>query len=386
MKLRFQPELVFLNDGDMGDERTGRLLLLSVGYGQGHHSAAAALAEQYEHEGWVCRTVDVCAEAQPAVFRCTQMFYEFCVRRAPWLWGVTYSLTDTADWARMVKRPLFARVLKYTQELLQDWKPDLIICTYPLFAYILDELRHRGVQVAPYALVVTDAREISRPWLRSAAELVLVPDCGSGRMLRDRYASSAGTVIAAGFPVRCCFVPAADRRAPDKQELRILYGAYRQTQGVVNDITALLSAFPQLRLTVLAGQRAEMLERRFLPECTAGRLKVLRETREMHRLMRDCHFYIGKAGAATMFECYAANVPLLVNFILPGQEQGNLELLLEDAAGCHVESTAHLVATLSRLLENEAAGWRRLCASMRASGRSGSAARIAGIIRDKFRV
>ena len=139
-------------------------------------------------------------------------------------------------------------------------------------------------------------------------------------------------------------------------------------------------------MTVLAGSRMRILQRRFCAECAAGRLVVLRESESMHQLLRESHFYIGKAGAATMFECYASNVPLLVNFILPGQEQGNLELLLEDAAGCHVESTAHLIATLNRLLENESAGWCSLCASMQASGRSGSAARIAGIIRDKFRV
>ena len=131
----------------MSDNRARRLLLLSVGYGQGHHSAAAALAEQFEHDGWVSRTVDVCAEAQPIAFRCTQKFYELCVRRAPWLWGVTYSLTDTADWARMVKRPLFAGLLRYMHELLSSWEPDLIICTYPLFAYMLDALKERGVLV-----------------------------------------------------------------------------------------------------------------------------------------------------------------------------------------------------------------------------------------------
>ena len=128
----------------MRSERARRLLLLSVGYGQGHHSAAAALAEQFGHDGWVSRTVDVCAEAQPVAFRCTQKFYELCVRRAPWLWGVTYSLTDTADWARMVKRPLFAGLLRYTHELLSSWEPDLIICTYPLFAYMLDALKEKG--------------------------------------------------------------------------------------------------------------------------------------------------------------------------------------------------------------------------------------------------
>lgn len=363
-----------------------RLLLLSVGYGQGHHSAAAALAERFSDDAWVCRTVDVCAESQPRVFRCTQKFYEFCVRRAPWLWGVTYSLTDTADWAGLVKHSIFAQVLKYTQELLLDWNPDFIICTYPLFAYILDELKERGGHVAPYALVVTDAREISRPWLRSAAELILVPDAGSRRMVMERYALAGNRVMAPGFPVKGCFTPSPERRAPDEQKLNILYGAYRQTQGVVNDVAAMLSAFPQLKLTVLAGNREPELRRRFRKECAAARLEILKETTQMHGLLKESHFYIGKAGAATMFECYASNVPMLVNFILPGQEQGNLELLLEDAVGCHVESTAHLVATLSRLLENEAAGWHRLCASIQSAGRAGASARISCIIRDKYRI
>lgn len=368
----------------MRSERARRLLLLSVGYGQGHHSAAAALAEQFGHDGWVSRTVDVCAEAQPVAFRCTQKFYELCVRRAPWLWGVTYSLTDTADWARMVKRPLFAGLLRYTHELLSSWEPDLIICTYPLFAYMLDALKERGVQVPPYTMLVTDAREISRPWMRSAAELVLVPDEGSRRMVMDRYALGGDTVLAPGFPVKSRFAPAQHRPAPDSENLRILYGAYRRTQGVVNDVSAMLAAFPQLRMTVLAGSRMRILQRRFSAECAAGRLVVLRESESMHQLLRESHFYIGKAGAATMFECYASNVPLLVNFILPGQEQGNLELLLEDAAGCHVESTAHLVNTLRRMLEHDAAGWRRMCAAMQSADRSRAAARIARIICHRF--
>ena len=90
------PELVFLNAG-MESGRTKRLLVLSIGYGQGHHSAGAAIAEYYSSTGWEARMVDACSEACPFLFRLTQEFYRFCVRRAPWLWGVTYSLTDTAD-------------------------------------------------------------------------------------------------------------------------------------------------------------------------------------------------------------------------------------------------------------------------------------------------
>lgn len=361
-----------------------RLLLLSVGYGQGHHSAAAAIAEQYGAEGWDCRMLDVCAAAHPAFFRLSQCFYRFCVRKAPWLWGITYSLTDTANWARMVRSVCFGSLLDYLKCLLSDWEPALIICTYPLFAYMLDELSLRGFAIPPYALVVTDAREISRPWMRSLAPLVMLPDEGSANMVKDRYALDSDIVRTTGFPVRAEFKPDSLRRAPDAGCLRILYGAYRQTQGVKNDIAAMLSAFPGLHLVVLAGSRSSYLQHVFAEECASGRLVIMEETNQMHLLLQRCHFYIGKAGAATMFECYSSAVPVLINYTLPGQEQGNLELLLEDGAGYHVESTAHLVATLNKLLQNEASGWKLLCSSMKSASRAGGAKCVVETVRCKF--
>lgn len=370
----------------MGKLPKRKLLLLSVGYGKGHHSAAAALAEHYAGNGWQTYTHDVCELAQPQMFRHTQLFYAFCVRRAPWLWGITYALTDTADWSRLIHSPLLRPVVKCLRYKLVETAPDLIICTYPLFAYMLDELHNRGELHCPYVVVVTDAREISRPWMRSRSPLVFVPDAGSRDMVIERYALPDDRVIAAGFPVRRSFVPSGSRFTPQENSVRVLYGAYRQYDGVVNDIDAMLEAFPLMELTVIAGGYARKLQRNFKRYCEAGQLRILRETESIADLLRESHIYIGKAGAATMFECYASEVPMLVNFTLPGQEQGNLELLLEDGAGCHVESTTHLVDTLHRLLCNGAAGWSQLRERMVAARRRNAASCIAAAIEDKFKV
>lgn len=364
----------------MESGRAKRLLVLSIGYGQGHHSAGAAIAEYYSSTGWEARMVDACSEACPFLFRLTQEFYRFCVRRAPWLWGVTYSLTDTADWARLVRNPFFAPVVRRLSDVLQEYQPNLIICTYPLFAYMLDELR----PAAPYAVVVTDAQEISRPWMLSQAGLVTVPDEESCWMVRERYGLECGTVVAAGFPVLRAFTPSAGRATPDETCLRVLYGAYRRPGGVVADVAALLQEFPQMKLTVLAGLHEQRLLKRFAPYCRSGRLTVLRETTDMPSLLPENHFYIGKAGAATMFECYAANVPVIVNFTLPGQEQGNLQLLLQDGAGCHAESTSHLVQVLKKLLADDAAGWHALCVAMRRARRVRATVNIAAAIERRF--
>lgn len=354
-----------------------RLLLLSVGYGQGHHSAAAALAEHYTALGWDTRQVDICEKTQPALFGVTQRFYDFCVQRAPWMWGITYSLTGTADWAYMVRLPLMRRVLKGLEAELEEYRPDLIICTYPLFAYMLDELKARHKTVPPYAVVVTDALEISRPWMRSKAALVLLPDEASLQRMQERYALPEEGVAAAGFPVRRAFVPYEDRVAPDEASFRVVYGAYRRTGGVINDVEALLAEYPQMQLTVIAGARVHRFRRYFERYGESGRVRIISSTPCMHELLAQSHLYIGKAGAATLFECYATHVPVLVNFTLPGQEQGNLELLLQDGAGCHVESTAHLMATIKSLLRNHAAGWCALSQRMKSLHRADGAARIA---------
>ena len=382
-----QPELVFLYCVNMSVQNHGkRLLILSVGYGKGHHSAAAALSEYYESIGWQTLITDACAEGYPRCFRLTQVFYDCCVRFLPWLWRVTYDLTDTADWARLVRLPVLRNIVRSLRSQMDAFKPDLVICTYPLFAYVLDLLRTEGGCRTPYAVVVTDAREISRPWMCSDARLFVVPDEGSRLSVVNRYALSVDRVIAAGFPVRRGFRPSFKDDVPSSDKLSVVYGAYRQSRGVERDVDAMFAAFPQLQLTIIAGHRANLFRKRFRRYEEAGRLTVVQATDNMAELLASSHFYIGKAGAATLFECYACMVPILINYTLPGQEQGNLELILEEGVGCHVESTEHLIVTLHRLLKDDASGWRSLRGAMKTADRTSAVNRIAMAINQVFGV
>lgn len=353
-----------------------RVLICSVGYGQGHHAAAAALAEECEARGYACRVCDPCALARPRIFRLTQAFYRFCVRRMPWLWGVTYAQTDTANWRKAVDMPLLRAVKHRLQRLLQEEEPDIVFCTYPLYAYMLDALHAEGLFHGCYAVVVTDALEISRPWLQSQTPLLFVPDADSAAKVRAPFGLGADVVSPAGFPVRQAFSPGSSMQVPTPSNLRLVFGAYRSTRDVVRSVRALLGAFPKARVTLLAGDRTarlrSLLRREFSPEQVA----VISSTDRMSELFASSHLYIGKTGAATMFECYAARLPMLVNFALPGQEQGNLELLTRDGAGFYAESPAELVHAVRFLLADGAAEWNRLRTAMAAAGYDGAAARI----------
>ncbi len=369
----------------MPADKQKRVLLLSVGYGEGHHAAAGAAAEEFARRGWqVCRR-DICAECHPRFFRLTQRFYQFCVRRAPWLWGITYARADKADWSEAVRRPPLRACVELLAEHLRAFEPDAIVCTYPLFAFMVDLLREEGMQLPPCYVVVTDSLEISRAWMVNKANLFCMPDEHSARLMRLRYGLPEARVPVCSFPVRAEFRLAEARQAPSPASLRIVYAAYAPQPRVVADVRALLALYPHAHITLLAGERAGALHRSLRAEAATPSLDILTRCEEMPALFARSHLYIGKAGAATMYEAYSSGLPCIVNYALPGQEQGNLRLLLRDGAGLFVETSPGLIRALRKLMSRGATGWSELAAAMRRSGRSHGAERLADIIEQHLR-
>lgn len=364
----------------MNKER--KALLLSVGYGRGHHSAAKALADELTRRCWCTRVADVCATSHPRLFRLTQLFYLFCVRRAPRLWGSLYKWLGTADWPSLISQPVLQGCLEELRTELEQEAPDLVICTYPLFAFMLDYLaREEGILI-PYAVVVTDALSISRPWVLSQAPLICLPDELSLASVQQEFDLPAERLVATGFPVRAAFSPGVrDIPGAEGKGLHIVYAAHATPARVRADVQAMLKEWPHMQLSIVAEERKGLLLD--LLHLAPG-VQLYAADQDMAALLRTAHIYVGKAGAASVFEAYSAEVPVLVNYALPGQEQGNLQLLERDKAGQYVENTDALLQALRRLLQDSAAGWREACAAMRRAGRSGGASRIADALERRF--
>ena len=73
---------------------------------------------------------------------------------------------------------------------------------------------------------------------------------------------------------------------------------------------------------------------------------------------------ISKAGGATPQESINALCPLLVSQIVPGQEEGNYELIRRNEAGALAETPAEIVTMLQRASANNAALWRHWRANL----------------------
>ncbi|MDB4808863.1 hypothetical protein OAG85_02925, partial [Verrucomicrobiales bacterium] len=93
--------------------------------------------------------------------------------------------------------------------------------------------------------------------------------------------------------------------------------------------------------------------------------------KDVSKLMHEHHLTLTKAGGATVSETLGAQCPTLLNYVVPGQEEGNAELLKRSDCGRRINDSSELPTALSEILVNDqAAVWHRYRANLKAMNRA----------------
>jgi processive 1,2-diacylglycerol beta-glucosyltransferase len=139
---------------------------------------------------------------------------------------------------------------------------------------------------------------------------------------------------------------------------RVLYIINSGTIGAETTARRLLQQ-PDWEVTCAVG-RDDSLRRR-LERAAAGRAvpaKILGWTDRIPELLMTHHALISKAGGATTQEAIAAKCPMIVNQIVPGQEEGNYELLRRHGIGGFASDPEAILNLLHGAFSNGGRIWR----------------------------
>ena len=77
----------------------------------------------------------------------------------------------------------------------------------------------------------------------------------------------------------------------------------------------------------------------------------------MPELMMSHHLVISKAGGAIVQEAIAARCPMIVNQVIPGQEEGNAELIWRFGLGAMAEKNTEVAELVENAFAKKAAQW-----------------------------
>jgi UDP-N-acetylglucosamine:LPS N-acetylglucosamine transferase len=300
------------------------------------------------------------------------------IDRLPRVWSAVYELLDRTPLIHGLAK-MQVPVRRRLRQLIAEVQPEIVVSVYPLFPYLLNAL-FPPEKPRPFQLytVVTDSITINSAWHRSPSDLYFVPNEDSAAVMREAGVP-AERLRVLGFPVARRFArDRPERVAPEKDVPRVLFmiNAGKRTAPAI--VERLLRA-PGLRLTITVGKDEEL--RTTIEETVraSGRTdaEILGWIPNMPELLMTHHLLIGKAGGAAVQETIAASTPMIVTHVVPGQEEGNARLLVQNGCGAVRETPEEIFAEIESLFADGARRWHEWESALARLSRPDAAARIA---------
>jgi processive 1,2-diacylglycerol beta-glucosyltransferase len=307
------------------------ILVLTAGFGDGHNTAAASVAEAMRRSlpGEHVLVSDLVSEVQPRTAAVLKNLYQVAITHLPWAWSALYRMLAKSDLdpkQNAWMRPLLTGLMKQ----IEEFKPRVIVSTYPLYAGLLATLRQQ-MEVPPLVTVITDSTSVHPIWLMAPSDLYCVSDVETDDVILKMGVPPAKTRIT-GFPVSLQFAESLPEELPCRSGQRILYLPSTPARHVAATLEALRPLIEQgVKLTIPVGKHRSRLYhalRRYNDSIPEGALDIIGWTTRIPELLRTHDVVVCKAGGAILHEVMAARTPAVIDYVVPGQEEGNADYLL----------------------------------------------------------
>lgn len=355
-----------------------RILIISASAGGGHVTAARAieqsLAEKIENgQRLAVEHIDLLTFSTALYKMIYHDIYLYMAKKTPLLYGYIFTTSDQMKRQqkpdavrRFIDSINSRRFRKYILE--KPW--DVIVSTHYLPSQLICELKRRGKPVAPLMTVTTDYG-LHAYWILPECEYYIVAD-DYNRVHLQTMGIPPERIYNFGIPVLPAFGQAKDPTA-----LRAKYGLSSDLPVVlllaggfgVSPIEQIVGWLENSKLSfqlIAVTGRNKKLYRSLRDSARRSRLaiKVVGFTDAMDEYMKCSDIVITKPGGLTTAEAMACGLPVMVINPIPGQEDMNSDMLLENGAGVKAEHLIDVPYKLEQVLSHP----RRL-ASLKSAAR-----------------
>lgn len=333
-----------------------RVLILSVAVGAGHMRTAEALKEAVKilYPGAEIRILDTFRYASPFLGKMVLGAYMEMLKKLPFLYGLLYSQAGRgkplsgkgkAGFSHIINIAAAPRLVK----CINDFKPEIIVCTHAFPLGIVSFLKKKGVFRGPLFAIITDYDVHSFYIFPEVDDYIvgsedLIPQCLA-------FGIDPGCVHATGIPIHSQFMARHDKvllrqqigLKPDLPVVLLMGGGLGM--GSIDTMFKTLGSSNRCQLICVAGVNAVL--RKKLDNMAwdmSCQVKIYGFVDNIHELMAASDFMVGKAGGLACAEAMALGLPIFIVDPLPGQEVRNAEFM--NAAGAGVRINAANLATV----------------------------------------
>ncbi|NDJ85593.1 MAG: galactosyldiacylglycerol synthase [Chloroflexi bacterium] len=354
-----------------------RVLFLMSDTGGGHRAAARSIQAAMESlypDNYTYDIVDVFRDYTPFPFKHMPEIYPFWVTHSSFTWWLGYVLTDGPKRSRWWLNLFYMAWRGGFHRLFEEHEADIVVCVHSLLnRAALRVLYQTMSNPPPFVTVVTDLVSTPLFWYQKREDLCLVATQKAyerGLKMGLRYDQLKRT----GLPVHPDFVnsltdkhTAREALGWDHDQLTVLMVSGGDGMGPVYHTARAIDAQQlDIQLAIVAG-RNESLQRKLESSSWNQPTHIYPFVNYMAQLMAASDILITKAGPSTIAEACVAGLPMILKGKIPGQEDGNVDLVVENGAGVYAprphqvaEALAEWVGGPPERLDAHAAAAKRL--------------------------
>jgi processive 1,2-diacylglycerol beta-glucosyltransferase len=341
-----------------------RILILSASAGAGHVRAAEAIERAIiqMRAARDVRHVDTLDYTNRVFRNLYSKAYLEMVNSAPDVLGWLYDYLDQ-PWKNERRRLALDRLnTRPFVKLLEQYEPEMTICTHFLPAEIISWLKAKRRLASRQAIVVTDF-DMHAMWLCHHYEQYFVA-LDETRVHMEKLGIPPEKITVSGIPIDPVFAEMKDKSMmrdkhglkPDRTTILVSAGGFG-VGSIENVITSLLELRHAAQVVAISGRNEELRER--LQALVSGRppeshvdVRVVGYTTEMDEYMAAADFMLGKPGGLTTSEALAKGLVLVIVNPIPGQEERNSDHLLEEGVAIRCNNLPALAHKIDRLLDD----------------------------------
>lgn len=335
-------------------------LILSITAGQGHNQTAMVLSDHFNREGIECKYLDVYKYINPVLSDSVNRIYLMSTKTIPKIYGGVYRMAEKrsiqADiGSRGIGRLTNSVLSRSLIKLINSEKPDFIICTHIFAALLVTYISSIEFLGAKTIGVVTDFT-IHPYWEDSLMDYYITAS-ESLTIQGVKKGFPESKFVPLGIPIASKFATKLDKDTarqklglPDRRTILVMSGSMG-FGNVINEISALDKLDMDFQIVSICGNNKKLKNKIDKMELNKPIFNY-GFSDEIDVFMDACDCIITKPGGLTTSEALAKQIPILINNPIPGQEDRNVEFLLNAGAAIKISNTAPIDEAVYQLFLN----------------------------------
>lgn len=322
-----------------------KVLIVSVKAGYGHHSTGQAMVDYFEERGYICDMLDTFDYISPILGDSIQDGYVLITKYLPDAFGKIYGTFDKKE-TKYNKYSLMAVLSNIVSNKLRDYitqfAPDIVIGTHSYACMVITYLKEKSVLNCPTFGIVTDFT-VHPFWESTDLDYYITPDKLLNLQMNKKGISTE-KILPYGIPIKTKFSSKLSRDdaikklgISDNTTVLVMMGS--MGYGKISEQIKLLDA----------------VDGDFQILCVCGNNDKMYKSISKHKWNKKIYLYgfvdnvdvmmdaadciITKPGGLTTSEAMAKGLPIILMHPIPGQEDRNMEFLINNGSAVMVTDT-----------------------------------------------